>query len=645
MKAKNPFAKSSCSREAALTCGIGILLSVLLPSSIQAVTVDAFGYGSMRVNNRAALGTRPLLVIVAKYAGNPELATENWDELIFGNGTSLNRYYQEVSNGGFSWSRGGLVEVNFTEPERATITRREQIIQEMVSRTGFDCAIFDVNDDGTVAGDELGILIIGNRNDSDGQAGHVRVTVLSQSSLLVTLDLGACAGGHRESLMTFCHELCHTLGAVDLYGNNERLHSSISLMGGTLAANSNRDTFHLDPWHKMQLGWSEPRIVSLRSSDSAIIPAAQLKRPDGPVLLFDPVRGTQEFYILEYRTNRTSLGAGFDASVAQHGLLIWHIRQQVDHRPVQGAPHTTLPFQTQTGWTFCKKCNGNYYRPNQSLSRCPDSGTHEPFDDHDFSMVWDTPDPNDPTDPGQHNWRWCRKCQGMFFGGNSAPTRCPADNSSHDGSQSYNYVLRLQSQKMNLGQRGWRWCNKCQALFYSGLDNNGNLIAAAGVCPASGQHDSQGSDEYNMHYEVHDVFNEAAGSGATRIVLGGTTSWTTDNITPYSRWFSDASEVRVRFRPMEYLNGGDALLVQWFSELPPPSFSGDTWVDYAWFPFPLNDGSFSLPFTSLADAVNRSPFYSRILIKPGFGAEAIRITQSVFLDAPLGPVTIGRSGP
>jgi hypothetical protein len=233
----------------------------------------------------------------------------------------------------------------------------------------------------------------------------------------------------------------------------------------------------------------------------------------------------------------------------------------------------------------------------------------------------------------------------MFFGGNSAPTRCPADSGSHDGSQSYNYVLRLQSQKMNLGQRGWRWCNKCQALFYSGLDSQRNLIAAAGVCPVSGQHDSQGSDEYNLHYDVNDVFNEAANSDATRIVLGRTTSWTTDNITPYSRWFSDASELRVRFRPEEYLNGGDALLVQWFSELPPPSFSGDTWVDYAWFPFPLNDGSFSLPFTSLADAVNRSPFYSRILIKPGFGAEAIRITQSVFLDAPLGPVTIGRSGP
>jgi hypothetical protein len=145
----------------------------------------------------------------------------------------------------------------------------------------------------------------------------------------------------------------------------------------------------------MRLGWCEPRIVSLRSSDSAVIPAAQFQQPDAPVLLFDPVRGMSEFYLLEYRTNNTSIQAGFDADVSQQGLLIWHVWQNPDHSPVLTSVHTTLPYPSQTGWTICKKCKVMFFRPGMGSSRCAAGGGHEPFDTHDFSMVW-----NSPADPG-----------------------------------------------------------------------------------------------------------------------------------------------------------------------------------------------------------------------------------------------------
>ena len=40
---------------------------------------------------------------------------------------------------------------------------------------------------------------------------------------------------------------------------------------------------------------------------------------------------------------------------------------------------------------------------------------------------------------GQQNWRWCNKCQGLFFGGNPGP-KCPAGG-KHDKTGSGNYRL------------------------------------------------------------------------------------------------------------------------------------------------------------------------------------------------------------
>jgi M6 family metalloprotease-like protein len=589
-----------------------------------ATTLTEFGHGSIKVDGRLPLGTRPLLVIVANYAGTPALADRDWEQLIFGStGRSLVNYYREVSNGRFTWSRAGLLRANFSQAERMTVVNRTQrVAATLAQNPGFNALTFDADNDGTVRGSELSILIIHNLVDAGGKSGEVRTG---------NLALQASDVAHRDSLMTMCHEICHTLGATDLYGANEGLHNSISLMGPTIATDSNQRTYHLDPWHKMVLGWCEPRIVSLRGNGRAVLPAAQLRRPDGPVLLFDPVRGTGEFYLLEYRTRTSfSAGEGFDANVADGGLLVWHVWQNPDHTPVQAAPHTTGRSPAQPGWTICKKCQGNFYRPNQGASRCPAGGAHEPFDEHDFDMVWNTPD-----DPGQQGWRWCRKCQGMFFGGNALPTRCPADNGAHDGSASAQYVIRFQTNSPG-AQRGWAWCRKCQGLFYAGL-NSGRLNAGAGVCPASGQHDATASGEYTMHYQINCVFSEAPPNNA----LGQSSAWRIGQTTPFSRWFADRTEVPVRYQPRAILKNGDELLVEWTSELLPPPFTGETWADYRNLGI-FRFGTFDFPYASLSEAVANAPFYRRILFKPGSGRETLTIRQSVRIEAPLGPVTIGR---
>lgn len=46
-----------------------------------------------------------------------------------------------------------------------------------------------------------------------------------------------------------------------------------------------------------------------------------------------------------------------------------------------------------------------------------------------------------PAGPGtQQSWRWCRKCQGLFYSTTKVGGVCPAGG-SHDGTQSHNYNL------------------------------------------------------------------------------------------------------------------------------------------------------------------------------------------------------------
>jgi hypothetical protein len=87
----------------------------------------------------------------------------------------------------------------------------------------------------------------------------------------------------------------------------------------------------------------------------------------------------------------------------------------------------------------------------------------------------------------QPNWRWCHKCQGMFFGGNSGSV-CPAGG-AHDATGSGNYSVAHDTPAVH-GQQDWRWCHKCQGMFFGG--NPGS------VCPVGGAHDATGSGNYSL---------------------------------------------------------------------------------------------------------------------------------------------------
>lgn len=94
----------------------------------------------------------------------------------------------------------------------------------------------------------------------------------------------------------------------------------------------------------------------------------------------------------------------------------------------------------------------------------------------------------------QGGWRWCRNCHAVFHGAN--PSRCPGGGGHvAEGSAYFQYVDMKEGQQL---QGAWRWCRNCQGMFYS------DGQARAGVCAAGGTHDSAGSGAYTVFHGVQE---------------------------------------------------------------------------------------------------------------------------------------------
>jgi len=190
-----------------------------------------------------------------------------------------------------------------------------------------------------------------------------------------------------------------------------------------------------------------------------------------------------------------SITANLEPWSGGSGLRPWTApdNQQVvktsKHPSVVAPPlYDTNVFQ-QANWRWCHKCQGLYFAGNPG-SKCPAGGAHDHTGSGNYSLL-----DNAVGAHGQNNWRWCHKCQGLYFGGNPG-SKCPAGG-AHDHTGSGNYTL-VHNVYPGPIQHGWRWCPKCQGLYFSGN-------ATAGTCPAGGAHDHTGSGDYALVQNVSGV--------------------------------------------------------------------------------------------------------------------------------------------
>jgi len=151
----------------------------------------------------------------------------------------------------------------------------------------------------------------------------------------------------------------------------------------------------------------------------------------------------------------------------------------------------------QSGWRWCRKCQGLFFAGNPSQGVCPaDAAAHDASQSGKYDVIFGETVAATPAGPGtfadfgqQGDWRWCSKCQGLFFAGHATHGTCPADHMQHTSAGSGHYAV-----KRGGPQQGWSWCHKCEGLFFAGN-------ASKGVCPKDNQpHDTAGSGVYGVGF-------------------------------------------------------------------------------------------------------------------------------------------------
>jgi hypothetical protein len=158
--------------------------------------------------------------------------------------------------------------------------------------------------------------------------------------------------------------------------------------------------------------------------------------------------------------------------------------------PTPGPPPVVTGLQND--WLWCSKCSGLFWswQAEPAQGTCPAGGQHQTAGGSNYSLGMAI-----PSYPGQHDWRWCSNCAGLFWasGGNRTTGGiCPTSHGTHDGSKSSDYGLTMDSRNLTGEQDQWRCCSKCSGLFWGGGARN------AGTCPASGTHNGTGSSDYSL---------------------------------------------------------------------------------------------------------------------------------------------------
>ena len=333
---------------------ITLLCQLALATKPCALERGMFGWRSAEV-----VGTRPLLAIWVREGDDlPPNETGKYQhyyqDVLFGSVRSAQRteeddrfelsvvdYFREVSGGKFTWTTAGFAGP-LSGSKGAPAEEIARIALAAAAREqGVDFRAFDANHDGRLTAEELGVLVIAGPPPPGRRAvdfsGNGRAVAIPGQGVAFAGRVAVVA--ERDGFAVVNRELFRLLapGAVDIDGWPQKcfaLNGGRSLMAATNTADPGL-TVHLDPWHKMLVGWTDPRVFAIGKPYTAKLAAqhvsylaeAELKRP---ILLYDAMRGPAEFFLLEYRTHSA---LGFDRALANSGLVVWQVALDGANRP------------------------------------------------------------------------------------------------------------------------------------------------------------------------------------------------------------------------------------------------------------------------------------------------------------------------
>jgi M6 family metalloprotease-like protein len=207
---------------------------------------------------------------------------------------------------------------------------------------GFKYHEFDEDRDGVLNPDEFLILIIKPQAES---LGHVRYDlhslqvnnefkVVNEKLKVDGMVIPRIAEVYTQSganIGLYAHELAHALlDATDLYFKSPHPINYPWRAGSySLMDNSSKNP-HLDPVHKLCLGWLNPRFVS----KSGIYQLSDVETQHEVIILYNPSVRIDEYFFIENRWP----GETYDKNLPDSGLAIWHVIQNPKIYGVLPAP-------------------------------------------------------------------------------------------------------------------------------------------------------------------------------------------------------------------------------------------------------------------------------------------------------------------
>lgn len=222
--------------------------------------------------------------------------------------------------------------------DKARATRCN-VIQQAI-RAGFPFRDYDRDGNYCITNDELTIQII-FADFPPPLGAHTGGQVASVGAIPLpgTPQRGLCPHvanvGESVPASTVAHELTHTLGAEHSYGASCRNYR-YTVMSCPLGGVDDRKIVHLDPFTKMKLGWIAPRVIETNAPTTCIkLRGAELSpswvAPQS-YIVYDRSRGTDEYFILEYREVFSTLtydgdpwGTGTNG-LPDDGLAVWWVK-------------------------------------------------------------------------------------------------------------------------------------------------------------------------------------------------------------------------------------------------------------------------------------------------------------------------------
>ena len=143
----------------------------------------------------------------------------------------------------------------------------------------------------------------------------------------------------------------------------------------------------------------------------------------------------------------------------------------------------TPAFAEQSGWRWCGRCQGLWF-PLSENPTCPSPsndgrrGRHTGESSGNYTLYKIGEGGN------QHEWRWCFYCAGLWFSGNGTNGYCAGSVPGHSMWNSGNYQLSVNGSSFDNpapGQGGWFWCFQCQGLWYGLNFDSGHCPIAPGA--------------------------------------------------------------------------------------------------------------------------------------------------------------------